>query len=241
MVFEVFEIRIVHRTGCMFPDRFEYVLNSHVMALELAWHDRAAIEHDRRQVQSSQSHHRTGDRLVAAREGHHAVKRVSASHEFDRIGNHLPADQRGLHALGAHRNTVRHGDRVVFDGGAACGSDPGLHPLRQSAEVEVAGHDLDPGIGDTDDRTRQVLIGKSDGFHHGAGRCTIGTGQHIAAYQFQLFRHNFPLQADENAPQLRSQSFEPLNVPSRVRLGVLSPCGLAGRHFDQPGEVSTYA
>ncbi len=70
---------------------------------------------------------------------------------------------------------------------------PAFTRLRQSAQVEVAGHDFDPGVGDADDRARQVLVGKSNGFQHRAGRRSIGTDQQIVAYKFQLFRHDIPL------------------------------------------------
>ena len=66
MVFEILELGIVHGAGCMFPDRFEDVLNGHVMALEPTWHNRASVEHDRRQVQAGKGHHGAGNGLVAA-------------------------------------------------------------------------------------------------------------------------------------------------------------------------------
>jgi hypothetical protein len=39
--------------------------------------------------------------------------------------------------------------------------------------MEVAGHGFDPRIGHPDQRFAQILIGKANGFEHGARRCTI--------------------------------------------------------------------
>ena len=38
--------------------------------------------------------------------------------------------------------------------------------LGEGAEVEVARPDLGPGVSDTDERLPEILVGKTDGFHH---------------------------------------------------------------------------
>ena len=40
-------------------------------------------------------------------------------------------------------------------------------------QVKVARHGLDPGVGDADERLCQIVVGKADGFEHGAGRSPV--------------------------------------------------------------------
>ena len=124
--------------------------------------DRAAVEHHAGDVEAGQRHHAAGDRLVAARQGDHAVEHVAPGNQLDRVGDDLAADQRGAHALGAHRDPVRHGHGVELHRRAAGGPHALLDPLRQAAQVEVAGHDLGPRVGDADDRPRQRLVVVAD-------------------------------------------------------------------------------
>ena len=64
--------RVAHLAGRVRADRLEHVLDRDVVALERARRDRAAVEHDAREVQPRQRHQRAGDRLVAAAQHHHA-------------------------------------------------------------------------------------------------------------------------------------------------------------------------
>ena len=80
-----------------------------------------------------------------------------------------------FHALGAHGDAVADGDGVEFHGCAAGGADAFLHFDDQVAQVVVAGHRLDPRIGDADDGFGQVLIGESDGLEHGTGRRAVAS------------------------------------------------------------------
>ena len=148
MIFQIVQLRLRHLAGCVRPDRLKHVLNTHVVALEPAGHDRAAVEHERGQVQPSQRHHGTGDGLVASRKGHDRVEQVPARDQFNRVRDDLAADQGGLHALRAHRDAVGDGDRVVLDGRAPAGANAGFDLLGQSSQVVIAGHHLDPGVGD---------------------------------------------------------------------------------------------
>ena len=106
--------------------------------------------------------HRPGrDRLVAADEADEAVEQVAARDELDRVRDDLAADERGLHALGAHRHAVADRDRAELHRRAARRADALLDELRQPPLVEVAGHRLDPGRRDADDRLGQVVVGEA--------------------------------------------------------------------------------
>jgi hypothetical protein len=72
------------------PDRLEHVLDRHVATAEPAGRDRAAIEHETRQVEARQRHRRRRDRLVAADQADEAVEEMTARYELDRVGDHLP-------------------------------------------------------------------------------------------------------------------------------------------------------
>ena len=52
----------------------------------------------------------------------------------------------------------------------------------EAAQVEVAGHGFDPGIGDADERLGEIGVGEADGFEHGArGRAVASVGDAAAA------------------------------------------------------------
>ena len=93
-------------------DRFKHVLNGKVAALIFAVHDRAAIEHQTRDIDPREGHHCAGDRFIATGQGNHGIEEIAAGDELDGVGNHLAADQGRLHPLGAHGDSVRDGDRV---------------------------------------------------------------------------------------------------------------------------------
>jgi hypothetical protein len=64
--------------------------------------------------------------------------------------------------LGAHGDAVADGDRVELHRRAARGADALLDLHGELPQVEVAGHGLDPGVGDADDRLAQVVVGEAD-------------------------------------------------------------------------------
>jgi hypothetical protein len=166
------------------------VLDRDVVPLELARHDRASVEHERREVQARERHDGAGDGLVAAGERHDRVEEVAAGDQLDGIRDDLPADEGGLHALRPHRDAVGDGDRVVFDRRAAGRPDAGLDALGQPAEMEVAGHDLDPGVGDAHERTGEVLVGEAHRLEHGPGGRAAGPVQQIVALVAKIGRHS---------------------------------------------------
>ena len=115
-----------------------------------------------------------GDRLVAGGEGDEGVELVAAGGQLDRVGDHLAADQRGLHPLRPHRDPVGDRDRVELHRRAAGGADALLDVLGEAAQVEVAGHRLDPGVGDADRRPAEGVVVEADPLHVGAGGGAVG-------------------------------------------------------------------
>ena len=70
---------------------------------------------------------------------------------------------------GAHGDAVGDGDGVELHGGAAGVADALLDGFGDLAEMEVAGADLGPGVGDADDGLVQVFFGEAYAAEVGAG------------------------------------------------------------------------
>ncbi len=151
-VFQFVQVGVCHFSGGVSADRFEYILNGDVLAAIIAGRDGAPVEHEAGNVQSRQGHGSRGDGLVAAHDADHGIEHLSAAHQFDGVGDEFAADQRSTHAFGAHGFAVADGDGVELHGSAARGADAFLDLRRQPAQVEVAGHGFDPGVGDADER-----------------------------------------------------------------------------------------
>jgi hypothetical protein len=175
--------------------RLEYILHRDVTPLEAARGDRAAVEHQRGQIEPQQRHRGSWNRLVAADERHDGVEKVAAGDQFDRVGDDLPAHQRGFHALGAHRDAVGDRDGVELEGGRAGGPDAVLDALGQAAQVKVAGRELGPGVRDTDERFFQVLAAEADGPQHRSRRRTVAPLRDGAALVPHVERHGAYLAA----------------------------------------------
>ena len=77
-------------------------------------------------------------------------------------------DERGPHPVAPHRDAVRDGNGVELHRRATGGPDTCLYLFCEPAQVEVAGTDLDPRVGDPDDRPSQRLVVKPDRLEHGA-------------------------------------------------------------------------
>ncbi len=131
-----------------------------------------------------------GDGLVAADQDDERVEEVAAGDELDRVGHDLAAHQRGPHALRAHRDAVGDGDGVELERRAAGLADPLLDVRREIAQVIVAGADLDPGVGDADERAIEVVVRQADGAQHRArGRAAGAVGKSAAAPFQRVSRH----------------------------------------------------
>ena len=64
----------------------EDLLDGHPLAVEVTGHDRASVQHQARDVEAAQSHHRPRDRLVAARERDHRVTETAAAPRIYPVG-----------------------------------------------------------------------------------------------------------------------------------------------------------
>src|SRR5439155_1073068 len=170
-------------------DRLEHVLNREPAALVVAVEDRAAVEHHAREVEPRHGHDHRGDRLVTAGDPDEAVHEVPAHDQLDGVGDGLAADERGLHALGAHRDAVRDGDRIELDRGPAGRPDPLLHLLGHLPMVPVARGDLDPAVRHADQRPLEVVVGEADGLEERAGRGAIGAIEDGPALVAGVERH----------------------------------------------------
>src|SRR5689334_17912741 len=78
--------------------------------------------------------------------------------------------------------------------------------------MKVARHDLDPRVGDADQRTGKIFIRETNGFQHGSGRRPAGADEQIVTLELYIFRHGIPFHAAQNAFVLtrpRAHSFSP--------------------------------
>ena len=172
--FEGFELVVVDLAGGVRAHAFEDLedgdlFDGAVGLLEVAGGDGAAVEHEAGDVEAAEGHDGGGHVLVAAGDADEAVEGVAAGDEFDGVGDDFAGDERGLHALGAHGDAVVDGDGVELHGGAAGLADALLDGLGDLAEMEVAGADLGPGVGDADDGLVQVFFGEADAAEVAAG------------------------------------------------------------------------
>ena len=161
------------RAGGVRADRLEDVLDRDVGAAVPARLDRAAVEHEPRQVEPRERHHARGDRLVAADDADETVEQMPARDELDRVGDHLARDERRAHADRAHRDAVGDGDRVELDRRPAGAADALLDVAREPPVVQVARHRLDPRRRDADQRLREVGVGEPDALEHRARRRAV--------------------------------------------------------------------
>ena len=74
----------------------------------------------------------------------------------------------------AHGDAVGDGDGVELHGRAAGVANAFLHGCGEFAQMEVAGADLGPGVGDADDGLVQIFVGESDRLQHGTGGGAAG-------------------------------------------------------------------
>ena len=181
VVFDIQQFGVGHAAAGVGADGFEDVLDGDVAAVVAAREDGAAVEDDAGDVEPQQRHGRAGDGFVAGHQRDHAVEHVAAHQQLDGIGDHFAADERGLHALGAHGDAVGDGDGVELHGSAAGRADALLHLHGELAQVVIAGHGLDPGVGDADDGLGEILVGEADGLQHGArGGAVASLGDGVA-------------------------------------------------------------
>ncbi len=139
------------------------------------------VEDETGDAEARNGHRRARDGLVAAAQRDHAVEVVAARHELDGVCDHLTADERGSHAVGAHGDAVVDRDGVELHGRAAGRADALLDRRGELPEVVVARANLDPRIGQADDRLAEGLVIEARRLEHRArGRPVRAAQQHVA-------------------------------------------------------------
>ena len=91
MIFNVEQFLICDVPGCGCTYGFKHVLDGDVVVFVTARKNRAAVQHDARNVQPQQSHGGARNGFVAGDEGDNAVEHVTARDQLDRVGDHLSA------------------------------------------------------------------------------------------------------------------------------------------------------
>ena len=82
------------------------------LALSKTRADGAAVDHQRRPVETRHRDDTARHVLVAARNGDERVVPLRSHHRLDRVGDEVSRRQRVAHALGAHREAVAHADGI---------------------------------------------------------------------------------------------------------------------------------
>ena len=116
---EIGEIGVAELPRGVLPHGLEHRHDVDGLVAPRARQDRAAVDEHRRAIEPRHRHHAARHVLVAAADRHEAVEPLGADHGLDRVGDHLARHERVLHALGAHRDAVGHGDGVEDHGLAA--------------------------------------------------------------------------------------------------------------------------
>ncbi len=148
----------------------------------------------RRHVQPQHGHHHAGQRLVAARQGHHGVVAVAAHGELDRIGDQVAAGQRGLHALVAHGDAVGHGDGGELARRAAAAVDADLDGLGLAAERDVARRGLVPAGRHAHDRLGDLLFVEAHGVEIRPVRRPLRSDRRVPARHLRLVEGGIGMQ-----------------------------------------------
>jgi hypothetical protein len=66
MIFDILQLRIGDAAGGARADSLEHILHGEILAVQLAGHDRAAIEHQARYIEAKQRHRCSWNGLIAS-------------------------------------------------------------------------------------------------------------------------------------------------------------------------------
>src|SRR5262249_4526943 len=147
-----------------------------------------AIKNKAWKIHTRQRHAGGGDRFVTANHADYRVEELATTDELDGIRDDLAADQRGAHALGAHGLAVGDGDGIELHGSAARGANALFHLSREAAQVKVAGHGFNPGVGHADERLGEVGIRIADRLEHGARTSAVRAVGNDMTAMFEVHR-----------------------------------------------------
>ncbi len=149
---------------------FKRANDGKVLSGVMARFDRAAVNKDRRNVQTRHRYQCARHVLVTATDRQQTIDALRLAHGLDRIGDHFARDEAVLHAFSAHRDAVadsdcaehlRHRPRLLQRSNRA---------IRKKIEAYVAGRDGAVAVRDGDDRLIEIGIAKADRAQHGAIR-----------------------------------------------------------------------
>ena len=149
--------------------------------------DRAAVNKNPGSIQSRHRHDTGWHVLVAAADCNDAIESLGSSHCLDRISNDFPGDQGVAHAGRAHRNAVRHGNRIEYDTLATRLVRALARLFGKLMNVHVARGDHAPGRGNTNLRPGEVFFFESNRSQHCAAWRLLNTIDNDARKTPQLF------------------------------------------------------
>ena len=179
--FQNIQFGIRHQTRLMLAHRLEHILHHHILAVQPAWQDRAAIDKHRRHIQPDHRHHHAGQGFVAARQTDQRIIAVPAHGQFNRVGDGIAGGQTAAHPLMPHRHAVSDGDRGKFARGAATLFHPHLDRLGLAAKRDIAGRCLVPAGRNPNPGLMNLFLGDPHRIEKAAMRRAGGPFGHMAA------------------------------------------------------------
>ena len=141
----------------------------------MAHHHRPGRQHDGRQIDAGSGHDLRRQGLVAAADQHYRVHRLRTDH-FLRIHRHQVAQEH----RGGMGETLADGDGGKHHRQTAGEHDAALYALDQVRHVAVAGIEVAEGIGHTDDRAIEGVVGIAGRLDEGFAQEQRETGVTVA-------------------------------------------------------------
>lgn len=111
--------------------------------------------------------------LQSAANRNQGVETLATGNCFDRVGNNLSRNQRIFHALGAHRNTIRNGNRIKYNRLRFCRIRTIGCFKGELVDMHIAGGYHAPGGCNADLRLLEVGIVKADRAQHRTAGCAF--------------------------------------------------------------------
>ena len=129
---------------------------------------------------------------------------------------------------------------------AAGGLDALLDRVGQGAQTEVAGHRLDPGVGDQDHRLLEILVGQADALEHRPGAGALDPVEDVPAHVPHVECPVAATVAAVCARHARSPPHCPREPSGRSRppFRALRPCAVSFAQCgmtEQPGKAVLFA
>ena len=153
--------------------------------LNAAQHGTAHAD-DAGDVQTGRGHQHGGHDLVAGSQQNQTVQPVGLGHDLHRVADDLTRGQDVVHTLVALGHAVTGGNGAELHRRAAGGVDTVLHVLGHLIQVEMAGHQGVPGVGNTDQGLSlfKLTVGVSHGLEKRAGKGAVLFSQNRLAAKF---------------------------------------------------------